>query len=177
MLDAFSRVVVNSDLKGNYIKGDDLKSLKTFIIEGNKRLDSVNTIVANASYIVSDAVSGMIYENPELISPGGNCYTNWRMAACLRDGEMILRYISYALLAGDPSILNDRCLNGLKETYTALGVPISSVIRTVNIMKAATIIFLEKNIAKDSSLEKSTNSFLKKELVGYFERVISAISS
>ena len=48
----------------------------------------------------------MICENPSLIASGGNCYTNRRMAACLRDGEIILRYISYALLAGDASVLD-----------------------------------------------------------------------
>ena len=108
MLDAFSRVVTNADSKAAYVAGADLQALKKFISEGNKRLDAVNSIVSNASCIVSDAVSGMICENPSLISPSGNCYTNRRMAACLRDGEIILRYVSYALLSGDSSVLEDR---------------------------------------------------------------------
>jgi len=87
MLDAFSRVVTNADSKAAYVAGADLQALKKFISEGNKRLDAVNSIVSNASCIVSDAVSGMICENPSLISPSGNCYTNRRMAACLRDGD------------------------------------------------------------------------------------------
>ena len=58
------------------------------------------------------------------------------MAACLRDGEIVLRYVSYALLAGDASVLQDRCLNGLRETYAALGVPTGSAARAVAIMKA-----------------------------------------
>ena len=97
-LDAFSKVVTNADAKAAYVGGADLQALKKFISEGNKRLDAVNSIVSNASCIVSDAVSGMICENPSLISPSGNCYTNRRMAACLRDGEIILRYVSYALV-------------------------------------------------------------------------------
>jgi len=39
MLDAFSRVVVNSDAKAAYVGGSDLQALKTFIADGNKRLD------------------------------------------------------------------------------------------------------------------------------------------
>ena len=124
MLDAFSKVVVSSDAKASYIGGAELEALKTFISEGNKRLDSVNYIASNASCIVSDAVSGMICENPGLISPGGNCYTNRRMAACLRDGEIVLRYVSYALLAGDSSVLDDRCLNAV--SYTHLTLPTTS---------------------------------------------------
>lgn len=56
------------------------------------------------------------------------------MAACLRDGEIILRYITYAVLTGDGSVLSDRCLNRLKETYAALGVPVGNTVRAVNII-------------------------------------------
>nr|YP_009511418.1 phycoerythrin subunit b [Gracilariopsis mclachlanii]AXI97295.1 phycoerythrin subunit b [Gracilariopsis mclachlanii] len=177
MLDAFSRVVVNSDAKAAYVGGSDLQALKTFIAEGNKRLDAVNSIVSNASCIVSDAVSGMICENPGLIAPGGNCYTNRRMAACLRDGEIILRYVSYSLLAGDPSVLEDRCLNGLKETYIALGVPTNSSVRAASIMKAAAVAFIS-NTASQRKMDTTSGdcSALSSEVASYFDRVASAIS-
>ena len=177
MLDAFSRVVVNSDAKAAYVGGSDLQALKTFISDGNKRLDAVNSIVSNASCIVSDAVSGMICENPGLIAPGGNCYTNRRMAACLRDGEIILRYISYALLAGDPSVLEDRCLNGLKETYIALGVPTNSSVRAVSIMKAAAVAFIT-NTASQRKMDVASGdcSALSAEVASYCDRVTSSIS-
>lgn len=177
MLDAFSRVVVNSDAKAAYISGSDLQALKTFITDGNKRLDAVNYIASNASCIVSDAVSGMICENPGLITPGGNCYTNRRMAACLRDGEIILRYVTYAILAGDASVLEDRCLNGLKETYIALGVPNNSTIRAVNIMKASCAAFIT-NTASQRKMEVAAGdcSALAAEAAGYCDRVTAAIS-
>nr|QCI08546.1 gerythrin subunit b [Spermothamnion repens] len=176
MLDAFSRTVVNSDAKAAYIGGSDLQSLKTFISDGNKRLDSVNYIVSNASCIVSDAVSGMICENPGLISPGGNCYTNRRMAACLRDGEIVLRYVSYSILAGDSAVLDDRCLNGLKETYIALGVPTNSTARAVSIMKAAAVAFIN-NTASGRKIEVAAGdcSALSAEAGAYFDKVGAAI--
>lgn len=177
MLDAFSRVAVNSDAKAAYVSGSDLQALKTFISDGNKRLDAVNSIVSNASCIVSDAVSGMICENPGLIAPGGNCYTNRRMAACLRDGEIILRYVSYALLSGDASVLEDRCLNGLKETYIALGVPTNSSARAVNIMKAAAAAFVT-NTASQRKMEVAAGdcSALASEVASYCDRVTASIS-
>lgn len=177
MLDAFSKVVVSSDAKAAYVGGSDLQALKTFIADGNKRLDSVNSIVSNASCIVSDAVSGMICENPGLIAPGGNCYTNRRMAACLRDGEIILRYVSYALLAGDSSVLEDRCLNGLKETYIALGVPSNSSVRSVSIMKAAAVAFVT-NTASQRKMDTASGdcSALSAEVASYCDKVVSAIS-
>nr|QCI05796.1 gerythrin subunit b [Dasysiphonia japonica] len=177
MLDAFSRVVVNSDSKAAYVGGSDLEALKKFITDGNKRLDAVNYIVSNSSCIVSDAVSGMICENSGLITPGGNCYTNRRMAACLRDGEIILRYVSYAILAGDASVLEDRCLNGLKETYIALGVPTTSTARAVNIMKAACVAFVT-NTASQRQVDVAAGdcSALASEAASYCDRVIAAVS-
>nr|QUE29937.1 cpeB [Erythrocladia irregularis] len=177
MLDAFSRVVTNSDAKATYVGGSDLAALKKFIAEGNKRLDSVNAIASNASCIVSDAVSGMICENPGLISPGGNCYTNRRMAACLRDGEIILRYVTYAVLAGDSSVLDDRCLNGLKETYIALGVPTNSSVRAVGIMKAEAAAFINNTASlRKMSYADGDCSSLAAEASSYFDKVAAGIS-
>ena len=176
MLDAFSRVVASADAKTAYVGGTELASLKAFIAAGNKRLDAVNAIASNASCIVSDAVSGMICENPGLITSSGNCYPNRRMAACLRDGEIVLRYVTYALLAGDSSVLDDRCLNGLKETYTALGVPTNSAVRAVNIMKASAVAFIN-NTASKRKIETPEGdcSALAAEAASYFDKVGSAL--
>ena len=184
MLDAFSRAVVSADSKTACIGGEELQSLKNFISEGNKRLDAVNTIAANASCIVSDAVAGMICENQGLIQAGGNCYPNRRMAACLRDGEIVLRYITYALLSGDASVLEDRCLNGLKETYTALGVPLQSTGRAVGIMKASSTAHINNtnsetqagNRFRRMEMKDGDCSAITSEAASYFDRVISALS-
>lgn len=183
MLDAFSRAVVSADAKTAPIGSGELASLRNYVAEGNKRLDAVNAITSNASCIVSDAVTGMICENTGLIQAGGNCYPNRRMAACLRDGEIVLRYISYALLAGDASVLDDRCLNGLKETYVALGVPLQSAGRAVSIMKASST----AHINETNSQAMGGTRFRKMETIqgdcsalvseagSYFDRVISAL--
>ncbi|NJK37089.1 MAG: bleomycin hydrolase [Oscillatoriales cyanobacterium RM1_1_9] len=184
MLDAFSRAVVTADASTSCIGGDSLNKLKGFISEGNKRLDAVNAISSNASCIVSDAVAGMICENTGLIQAGGNCYPNRRMAACLRDGEIVLRYITYALLSGDSSVLDDRCLNGLKETYIALGVPAGSTVRAVQIMKAASLAHINStnsqaqagNRYKKNEMIQGDCSAITSEAASYFDRVISALS-
>jgi phycocyanin beta chain len=51
-------------------------------------------------------VSGHLFERqPALIAPGGNAYTHRRIAACLRDLDIILRYVTYATYLGDASVL------------------------------------------------------------------------
>jgi allophycocyanin beta subunit len=62
-------------------------------------------------------------------------YPTRRYASCLRDLSYFLRYATYAMLAADASVLDERVLNGLKETYTTLGVPIDRVIESINAMK------------------------------------------
>jgi phycoerythrin beta chain len=184
MLDAFSRAVVSADASTAPLSSDKIAELKGFIAEGNKRLDAVNAVASNASCCVSDAITGMICENQGLIQAGGNCYPNRRMAACLRDGEIILRYVTYALLAGDASVLEDRCLNGLKETYTALGVPATSTTRAVQIMKAICVAHITNtNTEAQAGAEYRKNdtpqgdcSALAAECAGYFDRVIAALS-
>jgi len=62
-------------------------------------------------------------------------YTTRRYAACIRDLDYYLRYATYAMLAGDASILDERVLNGLKETYSSLGVPVVSTIQAIQAIK------------------------------------------
>ena len=65
-------------------------------------------------------------------------YTTRRYAACIRDLDYFLRYATYAMLAGDPSILDERVLNGLRETYSSLGVPVSTTVQAIQAMKEVT---------------------------------------
>jgi phycoerythrin beta chain len=184
MLDAFSKAVVSADASTSTVS--DLSALKAFVASGNRRLDAVNAIASNASCMVSDAVAGMICENQGLIQAGGNCYPNRRMAACLRDAEIVLRYVTYALLAGDASVLDDRCLNGLKETYAALGVPTTSTVRAVQIMKAQAAAHIQDNPSESFAGAKLRKmgaivvedrcATLVAEASSYFDRVISALS-
>lgn len=177
MLDAFSKAVTSADAGGKFVGGADLESLKGFIADGNKRLDAVNFLASNASCIVTDAVSGIVCESPGLTAPGGGVYTNRKMAACLRDGEIVLRYITYALLTGDSSVLSDRCLNGLKETYAALGVPSGNAARAVSIMKAAAVAFVTNTASqRKESVTEGDCASLASEVAGYFDSVVAAIS-
>ncbi len=181
MLDAFSRAVVSADSKGAPIGSSDLTALRKYVADANKRIDATLAITQNVSCIAADAISGMVCENTGLTQPGGHCYPTRRMAACLRDGEIILRYVSYALLAGDSSVLDDRCINGLKETYLALGVPLANAVRAIEIMKIATVaIMTETNTGRKmfegiNSGSGAECQDIASEAASYFDRVINAL--
>lgn len=172
MLDAFAKVVSQADARGDYLSSSQLDALSAMVADGNKRMDTVNRITSNSSSIVANAARELFAEQPALIAPGGNAYTSRRMAACLRDMEIILRYITYAIFSGDSSILDDRCLNGLKETYLALGTPGASVAVGVQKMKDAAIA-----IANDpSGVTKGDCSSLMSEVSSYFDKAASSIA-
>ena len=171
MFDAFTKVISQCDARGEMLSSGQLDALTQMVADGNKRLDAVNRITSNASTIVANAARSLFADQPQLIAPGGNAYTSRRMAACLRDMEIILRYVTYATFAGDASVLDDRCLNGLRETYQALGTPGASVATGVEKMKDAAL-----SIAMDSSgITPGDCSALKSEIAGYFDRAASAV--
>jgi phycocyanin beta chain len=172
MLDAFAKVVSQADARGEYLSSAQLDALSAMVADGNKRMDTVNRITSNSSTIVANAARALFAEQPQLITPGGNAYTSRRMAACLRDMEIILRYVTYAIFSGDASILDDRCLNGLKETYLALGTPGASVAVGVQKMKDAALA-----IAGDTNnITRGDCSALMSEVASYFDKAASAVA-
>jgi phycocyanin beta chain len=171
MLDAFTKVVSQADARGQLVSNTQIDALLATVKDGAKRTDVVNRITSNSSTIVTNAARALFEEQPQLIAPGGNAYTNRRVSACMRDMDIILRYVTYAVFLGDSSALDDRCLNGLRETYVALGVPTSSMANSVLKMKEAAIA-----IANDkSNIQPGDCSSLMAELSGYFDRAAAAV--
>ncbi len=172
MFDAFTRVISQADTRGEYLSTSTLDALSAMVADGNKRMDAVNRITSNSQTIVADAARALFEEQPQLIAPGGNAYTSRRMSACLRDMEIILRYVTYSIFSGDASVLEDRCLNGLRETYLALGTPGASVAVGVQKMRDAAI-----SIVMDpSGITAGDCSSLQSEIAGYFDRAAAAVS-
>ena len=135
MRDAVTKLIGNYDVSGRYLDRNAMDSLKSYFETGMARVTAVNLINANSASIVKQAGSKLFEELPELIRPGGNAYTTRRYSACLRDMDYYLRYASYALVAGDMDVLDERVLQGLRETYNSLGVPIAPTVRGIQIMK------------------------------------------
>jgi len=115
MFDAFTKVVAQADARGEFLNAGQIDALAAMVAESNKRMDAVNRITSNASKIVTGAARDLFDQQPALIAPGGNAYTHRRMAACLRDMEIILRYVTYAVFTGDASVL---------EAPTSIALPL-----------------------------------------------------
>lgn len=135
MRDAVTTLIRNYDITGRYLDRDAMDRLKSYFSSGMARVQAAAIINSNAAEIVKQAGLQLFEEQPELIRPGGYAYTTRRYAACLRDMDYYLRYASYALVAGDTDVLDERVLEGLRETYNSLGVPIGPTVYGIQIMK------------------------------------------
>nr|AYR06513.1 Allophycocyanin beta 18 subunit [Rhodogorgon sp.] len=135
MQDAITNILNKYDLIGKYLDKTAINELQEYFATGLERIDTIQLINGKASEIVKEAATQLYSEQPELLRPGGNSYTTRRYAACLRDIEYYLRYATYALIAGSNNILNERVLDGLKDTYNSLGVPIAPTVRSIQILQ------------------------------------------
>ena len=168
MRDAVTSLIKNYDITGRYLDRNAIDSLKDYFTSGTARVAVATMISGNAATIVKNAGLRLFEEVPELIRPGGNAYTTRRYSACLRDMDYYLRYASYALVAGNMDVLDERVLQGLRETYNSLGVPIGPTVVGIQIMKD-----MLKDMAANNGV--SDTSFID-EPFEYMTRQLSEVS-
>jgi phycobilisome core component len=131
MQDAITGLIGRYDQQGRYLDRSALDRLEVYFNESTLRLAAVALINGDAAEIIREASQRLWLADPELLLPGGNAYTTRRLSACLRDMDYFLRYASYALVAGDWQVLDERVLNGLNDTYKSLGVPTGPTARSI----------------------------------------------
>ncbi|EME28464.1 [pt] phycobilisome core component (ApcF) [Galdieria sulphuraria] len=118
MKDIINKTLESYDFKGKYLDIEAINKLEIYFKSANLRIDLIKFINEQSVLILKETSAELFEEYIELLRPGGNAYTTRRYAA-----------------SDDPSVLDERVLNGLKETYNSLGVPIAPTIRALNIMK------------------------------------------
>ena len=152
----------------------NFESIQEFVNTANSRLDAIISITNNSHAIAADAVTAMICENEDSLNSNNSINTTSKMSVCLRDGEIILRYVTYLLITNDESILEKSCLKDLKNTYLSLGVPIPNAIRVVELIRDATISDI-KTTMNLTAENKIIMSNLIKETRIYFEKIVNLL--
>ena len=169
-----SNQILSNDRDLENISNKNIEDIKEFINTANSRLDAINSITNNSHAIAADAVTAMICENQDSVNTKISLDTTNKMSICLRDGEIILRIVSYLLISDDESVLSKSCLKELKNTYLALGVPLKNAIRVIELMRDATISDLKFTV----NAMKGEQEFLP-DLISntefQFERIINLL--
>ncbi len=137
----------------------DFASLQKIVQASSTRSATAQKITVNARNLVADALESLAREYSYL----EYLISKYKFASYIPnfpDCWVILRYITYAILANDSSVL-DQCLNGLKEVYTALNISPFFIIRLLKLIKDAAIALID-------------DGELSKEAEEYFDIVIAS---
>ena len=166
--------LLSTDRELKDISNRNIEDIKEFVDTANSRLDAIKSITSNSHAIAADAVTAMICENQDSVNSKISLDTTNKMSVCLRDGEIILRIVSYLLITDDESVLAKSCLKDLKNTYLALGVPLKNAIRVVELMRDATISDLKSTVNSITG-EKGFLPELISNTDSQFERIINLL--
>ena len=162
----------DKDLKD--LSDRSIEYIKKYINTANSRLDAIISITNNSHAIAADAVTAMICENQDPVNSRISIDTTNKMSVCLRDGEIILRIVSYLLISDDESVLSKSCLKDLKNTYLAIGVPLTNAIRVVELIRDATISDLKSTVNAITGEKRFLPDLISKTEF-QFERIINLL--
>jgi len=156
-----TKSIVNADAEARYLSPGELDRIKSFAASGEKRLRIAETLTGARERIVKQAGDSMFQKRPDIVSPGGNAYGQEMTATCLRDLDYYLRLVTYGIVSGDVTPIEEIGIVGAKEMYKSLGTPIDAVIEGVRGLKAAATSLLSADDAAEAG--------------AYFDYVIGAM--
>lgn len=157
-----SNSIINADAEARYLSPGELDQIKSFASGGAQRLRVANALSENRERIVKQAGSQLFQKRPDVISPGGNAYGEDMTAACLRDMDYYLRLVTYGVVSGDVTPIEEIGIIGAREMYRSLGTPLDAIVESVREMKSASLALLGGQDADEASF--------------YFDYVIGALS-
>ncbi len=131
-----TKSIVNADAEARYLSPGELDRIKGFVLSGERRVRIAQTLTESRERIVKQAGDRLFQARPDVVSPGGNAYGEEMTATCLRDLDYYLRLITYGVVSGDVTPIEEIGIVGVKEMYNSLGTPIPAVARGVAEMKA-----------------------------------------
>jgi allophycocyanin alpha subunit len=146
-----TKSIVNADAEARYLSPGELDRIKTFVTSGERRLRIAQVLTESRERIVKQAGDQLFQKRPDVVSPGGNAYAEEMTATCLRDMDYYLRLITYGVVAGDVTPIEEIGLVGVKEMYNSLGTPIPAVAESVRCMKAVASGLLSSEDAAEAS--------------------------
>lgn len=130
-----TKSIVNADAEARYLSPGELDRIKSFVASGDRRLRIVQALTENRERIVKQAGDQLFQKRPDVVSPGGNAYGQEMTATCLRDMDYYLRLITYGVVAGDVTPIEEIGVVGVREMYRSLGTPIEGVAEGIRAMK------------------------------------------
>jgi allophycocyanin-B len=140
-------LILQADDQLRYPTGGELRSMVEFLSGGSSRLSIVRVLTDNEKKIVDESAKQLFSRKPEYVAPGGNAYGQKQRAQCLRDFSWYLRLVTYGVLAGSTEQIQKIGLEGAREMYNSLGVPMAGMVESMRCMKEASLALLSSDDA------------------------------
>ncbi|MEH2326368.1 MAG: allophycocyanin subunit alpha [Nostoc sp.] len=137
-----TKAIVNADAEARYLSPGELDRIKSFVATGERRVRIAQVLSENRERLVKQAGDQLFQKRPDVVSPGGNAYGQELTATCLRDLDYYLRLVTYGIVAGDVTPIEEIGVIGARELYKSLGTPIDGVAEGIRGLKnvAATLL-------------------------------------
>ena len=132
------KLIVNADAETRYPTAGELEQIKSLAKNGERRLRLAQALTVNREGIIKQAANQLFQKRPDIVAPGGNAYGREMTATCLRDMDYYLRLITYAVVAGDATPIQEIGVIGVRQMYNSLGTPIEGVAESIRAMKNVT---------------------------------------
>ena len=134
-----TKSIVNADAEARYLSPGELEQIKGFVTSGEQRLRIAQVLTDSRERIVKEAGDQLFQKRPDVVSPGGNAYGEEMTATCLRDMDYYLRLITYGIVAGDVTPIEEIGLVGAQEMYKSLGTSLDALAESVRCMKSVAV--------------------------------------
>ncbi|MBW4426814.1 allophycocyanin subunit alpha [Nostoc sp. UHCC 0251] len=130
-----TKAIVNADAEARYLSPGELDRIKSFVASGERRVRIAQVLTENRERLVKQAGDQLFQKRPDVVSPGGNAYGQELTATCLRDLDYYLRLVTYGIVAGDVTPIEEIGVIGVREMYKSLGTPIDGVAEGIRGLK------------------------------------------
>ncbi|MCG9886688.1 MAG: allophycocyanin [Cyanobacteria bacterium] len=156
-----TKSIVNADAEARYLSPGELDRIKAFVASGSQRVRIAQILTEARERIVKEAGDQLFQKRPDVVSPGGNAYGEEMTATCLRDMDYYLRLVTYGVVSGDTTPIEEIGLVGVREMYRSLGTPVDAVAESVRSMKSVATSLMSGDDASEAG--------------AYFDYVIGAM--
>jgi allophycocyanin alpha subunit len=157
-----TKSIVNADAEARYLSPGELDRIKTFVSTGERRVRIAQVLTENRERLVKQAGEQVFQKRPDVVSPGGNAYGQELTATCLRDLDYYLRLVTYGIVSGDVTPIEEIGVIGAREMYKSLGTPIEGITEGIRGLKNAAASLLSADDAAEAG--------------SYFDYLVGALS-
>ena len=145
-----TKAIVNADAEARYLSPGELDRIKSFVTGGERRLRIAQVLTENRERLVKQAGDQLFQKRPDVVSPGGNAYGQELTATCLRDLDYYLRLVTYGIVSGDITPIEEIGVIGVREMYKSLGTPIDGVAEGIRGLKNVSATLLSSEDAAEA---------------------------